>query len=134
MQPRIRLPARYRHVLNSVAAGRRQAGRAIAWQVVATLLVALLCLTAGPRWSVAALVGGGAVTLAIWLAARVALGGGVGGAGLAVTRLLAGMAVKWMVVIGVMALGVVAWGLPPLPMLIAAAVALVAQMLALASR
>ncbi|WP_343237160.1 hypothetical protein [Xanthomonas sp. XNM01] len=134
MQPRIRLPARYRHVLNSVAAGRRQAGRAIAWQVVATLLVALLCLTAGLRWSAAALVGGGAVTLAIWLAARVALGGGVGSAGLAVTRLLAGMAVKWMVVIGVMALGVVAWGLPPLPMLIAAAVALVAQMLALASR
>nr|WP_225540781.1 hypothetical protein [Xanthomonas sp. XNM01] len=120
--------------MNSVAAGRRQAGRAIAWQVVATLLVALLCLTAGLRWSAAALVGGGAVTLAIWLAARVALGGGVGSAGLAVTRLLAGMAVKWMVVIGVMALGVVAWGLPPLPMLIAAAVALVAQMLALASR
>jgi len=121
-------------VLNSVAAGRRQAGRAVAWQTAATVLVALLCLWPGGRWPAAALAGGGAVTLANWLAARLALGGGIGGAGVAVTRLLAGVAVKWLVVIGVMGLGVVAWGLPPLPMLVAAAVALVIQMLALASR
>ena len=48
-------------MLNSVGAGRRQAGRAIAWQVGATLLVALACLWQGLAWSVAALVGGGAV-------------------------------------------------------------------------
>ena len=61
-------PAGNHHVLNSVAAGRRQAGRAIAWQVGATLLVALACLWKGLHWSAAALVGGGAVVLALALA------------------------------------------------------------------
>ena len=54
-------------MLNSVAAGRRQAGRAIAWQVGATLLVALACLWQGLHWSAAALVGGGAVVLAMYV-------------------------------------------------------------------
>lgn len=120
-------------MLNSVAAGRRQAGRAIAWQVGATLLVALACLWQGGRWPAAALVGGGAVVLAGWLASRIALGGGVGGAGMALARLLAGVAAKWLVLVAVLLLGVLALGLPPLPMLAAAAAALAAQLLALAT-
>jgi hypothetical protein len=119
-------------VLNSVAAGRRQAGRAIAWQVAAALLVALACLWQGPRWSVAALVGGGAVVLAGWFSARIALGGGVAAAVPALARLVAGVLAKWLVLVAVLLLGVVAFGLPALPMLAAAVVVLVAQTAALA--
>lgn len=119
-------------MLNSVAAGRRQARRAIVWQAAATLLVALPCLWLGWRWTAAALVGGAAVALAGWVAARISLGGGVSGAGSAVARLFAGMLAKWLVLVVMLVAGVLAFGLPPLPMLLAALAVLVAQMLALA--
>ena len=119
-------------MLNSVAAGRRQAGRAIAWQVGATLLVALACLWQGPPWSVAALVGGGAVVLAGCFSARIALGGGVDAALPALARLVAGVLAKWLVLVAALGLGVVALGLPALPMLAAAVAVLAAQVLALA--
>ena len=119
-------------MLNSVAAGRRQAGRAIAWQVGATLLVALACHWQGPHWSVAALVGGGAVVLAGWFSARIALGGGVDAALPALARLVAGVLAKWLVLVAALGLGAIALGLPPLPMLAAAVTVLAAQVLALA--
>ena len=119
-------------MLNSVGAGRRQAGRAIAWQVGATLLVALACLWQGLAWSVAALVGGGAVVLAGWLSARIALAGGVETALPALARLVAGVVAKWLVLVVVLVLGVLALGLPPLPMLAAAVLVLLALPLALA--
>ena len=119
-------------MLNSVAAGRRQAGRAIAWQVGATLLVALACLWRGPAWSAAALAGGGAVVLAGWFSARVALGGAVDAAVPALARLVAAVLAKWLVLVAVLALGVLAFGLPPLPMLAAAVVVLLAQVVSLA--
>ncbi len=118
--------------MNSVAAGRRQAGRAIAWQVVATLLTALACLWFGWKAGAAALVGGIAVLLGGWIAARIGLGGGITGAVPAMTRLLAGMLAKWAVLISMMVIGVLALGLHPLPMLIAAVVVLVAQVVAMA--
>jgi ATP synthase I chain. len=121
-------------VLNSVAAGRRQAGRAIAWQVVATLLVALACLWKGQGWAAAALVGGGSVVLAGWVSARIALGGGVDAAVPALARLVAGVLAKWLVLVAALSLGVIALGLHPLPMLAAAAAVLAAQMVALAVR
>lgn len=119
-------------MLNSVAAGRRQAGRAIAWQVAATLMVALACLWQGLQWSLAALVGGGAVVLAGWFSARIALGGGIDAAVPALARLVAGVLAKWLVLVALLALGVLALGLPPLPMLVAAVVVLAAQVVALA--
>lgn len=119
-------------MLNSVAAGRRHTARAIAWQGVATCLVALPCLWLGGRAAAAALVGGGAMVLAGWLASRIALGGGVGGAGVVLARLVLGVAAKWLVLAVTLLLGMAALRLPPLPMLAAAAAALAAQMLALA--
>ena len=119
-------------MLNSVAAGRRQAGRAIAWQVGATLLVALACLWQGLAWSAAALVGGGAVVLAGGLSARIALGGGVDTAVPALARLVAGVVAKWLLLVVVLALGILVLALPPLPMLVAAVVVLLAQVFALA--
>ena len=119
-------------MLNSVAAGRRQAGRAIAWQVGATLLVALACLWQGLAWSAAELLGGGAVVLAGGLSARIALGGGVDTAVPALARLVAGVVAKWLLLVVVLALGMLVLGLPPLPMLAAAVVVLLAQVVALA--
>ncbi len=97
----------------------------MAWQVAATLLTALAGLWFG--WKS----GGAAVVLGGWIAARIGLGGGVTGAFPAMTRLLAGMLAKWAVLVVLMGAGVVALGLPPLPMLVAAAVALLAQMVAM---
>ena len=119
-------------MINSVAAARRQAVRAIAWQAMATLLTALACLWQGWKAGAAALVGGAAVLLGGWIAARIGLGGRITGAVPAMARLLAGMLAKWFVLVAVMVIGVVALGLPPLPMLVAAAVSLVAQVLAMA--
>ena len=113
---------------NSVAAGRRLAQRAIAWQAVATVLVALAFLAKGLPWSLAALVGGGAVTLAAWVAAMVALGGGVSPAGTAFARLLVGMALKWLLVLVTVVVALAVFRLPGIPLLagvIAATLALV---------
>lgn len=113
---------------NSIAAGRRLAQRAIAWQAVATVLVALACLAKGLPWVLAALVGGGAVTLAAWLSARVALGGGVSPAGVAFARLLMGMALKWLLVLVAIVIALGPLRLPGIPLMagvIAATLALV---------
>ena len=113
---------------NSVAAGRRLAQRAIAWQAIVTALVALAFLAKGLPWLLAALVGGGAVTLAAWVSAAVALGGGVSPAGVAFARLLVGMAVKWLLVLIAIVIALGLFRLPGLPLMagvIAATLALV---------
>jgi len=115
-------------VSNPIAAGRRLAQRAIAWQAVATVLVALAFLAKGLPWVLAVLVGGGAVTLAAWLSARVALGGGVSPAGVAFARLLMGMVLKWLLVLVAIVIALELFHLPGLPLMagvIAATLALV---------
>jgi hypothetical protein len=119
-------------VLNSVAAGRRQAGRAIAWQAAAAALVALACLWRDAAWAGAALYGGGAVILAGWISARIALGGGIDAAVPALARLVAGLLAKWLVLVVLLVLGAATAGLHPLPMLAAAVAVLAAQVAALA--
>ena len=113
---------------NPIAAGRRLAQRATAWQAVATVLVALAFLAKGLPSVLAALVGGGAVTLAAWLSALVALGGGVSPAGTAFARLLMGMALKWLLVLVAIVIALGLFRLPGLPLMagvIAATLALV---------
>lgn len=105
-------------VLNSVAAGRRLAQRATAWQAAATVLVALAFLAQGPRWALSALAGGGALTLGAWVSTRVALGGGVAPATTALSRLVAGMAVKWLLVLTVFVVALAVLRLPGLPLLV----------------
>ncbi|MFC5571052.1 ATP synthase subunit I [Lysobacter yangpyeongensis] len=113
---------------NPIAAGRRLAQRAVAWQAIATVLVALAFLVKGLPWFLAALVGGGAVTLAAWVSAAVALGGGVGPAGVAFARLLMGMALKWLLVLVAIVIALGLFRLPGIPLMagvIAATLALV---------
>ena len=121
-------------MLNSVVAGRRLALRAAAIQLLVVALMAGLSLLWGLPHALAAALGGAAVVLGGLVAARIALGGGVSGAGTAMTRLMLGMVLKWVVVIGVLLVGLGAWKLPPLPLLAGLLAGLVAQVLAVARR
>ncbi|KRA54420.1 hypothetical protein ASD77_07385 [Pseudoxanthomonas sp. Root65] len=116
-------------MLNSVATGRRLVLRAAVWQTAAVLLVALLFLLWGMPQAVAAATGGLAIVVGALLAAWMAFGGGVLGAVSAVLRLVAGMVVKWVVVIGVLVVGAGLYKLPPLPLLAGVITGLVAQVL-----
>ncbi|MCL1635637.1 hypothetical protein M2650_13495 [Luteimonas sp. SX5] len=113
-----------------IAAGRRSALRAAAVQVAVALLVALAFLMQGPRQALAAGIGGGALALGNALAAGVSLGGIVP-ARVAFARLLLGALLKWVVAIGMFAIALGAWRLPPLPMVAGLAAGLLAYLLAL---
>ena len=117
--------------MNSAAAGRRLALRAMAYQMVAVLLVALVFLIQGVSAALAALLGGASVVLGSALAANVALGGGEVPARLAFFRLVLGTGIKWLVVITIFALALGVGRLPPLPLLAGLAVALIAYPLVL---
>lgn len=112
-------------MLNSVAAGRRLALRAVGCQLIAVMLVALAFLLQGPGAALAVAIGGSGVALGNALAAQVALGGGVVVAGAAFARLLAATLLKWLVAITVLAIALAVWRLAPLPMLAGFATALV---------
>lgn len=118
-------------MLTSVAVGRRLAQRAIAWQAVAVAVTALVFLAKGTGWALAAGLGGAAIALGGWLSSVIALGGGVNPSTGALARLLAGVALKWVVVVAVLLLGVGMAGLSPVPMLAGVIVALFAQLLAM---
>ncbi|HWS77093.1 MAG TPA: hypothetical protein VN205_01835 [Thermomonas sp.] len=117
-------------MLNSAAAGRRLALRVVVFQAIATLLTVLACLMIGPRAALAALAGGGSMTLGSLVAAWGAFGGGVVGGGVALGRLLLGTAVKWLVVALGLYLAMAVWRLPAVPALAGAAMAAVAFMFA----
>lgn len=113
-----------------IAAGRRSAFRATVVQAIVALLVALAFLVQGPWHALAAGVGGGALALGNALAARVSLGGIVP-ARVAFARLLLGTLLKWSVAIGIFAIALGVWRLPPLPMVVGLAAAMLAYLLAL---
>jgi len=117
-------------VLNSVAAGRRLAQRTAALQGAVTLATALACLLSGREAALGAGTGGAAMTLGSLVAAVGAFGGGVSTAGLALGRLLLGMAAKWVVVFAGLFLAIGVWHLPPLAVLAGAASAAVALLVA----
>lgn len=113
-----------------IAAGRRSALRAAAVQATVALLVALAFLAQGPGQALAAGIGGGALALGNALAAGVSLGGIVP-ARIAFARLLLGTLLKWSVAIGIFAIALGVWRLPPLPMVVGLAAGLLAYLLAL---
>lgn len=117
-----------------LSAGRRLASRALLWQAGATVLVALAFLASGAPSALAAAVGGGAVVIGALVAALVALGGGVQPAGMAMGRLLVGVALKWFVVLAILAFGLAGLRLPPLPLLVGVLAATLAFVLANLSR
>lgn len=104
-------------MLNSLAAGRRSALRAVACQVVVGVLVSLAFLVQGPQSAVSAGIAGGSLALGSACAAVLALGGVVS-AQAAFARLVLGMLVKWCVVIAAFVVALGTWRLPPVPMLV----------------
>lgn len=117
-------------MLNSVAAGRRLAQRTVVLQTAVTLATALICLLSGTDAALAALMGGLALTIGNLVAAMTAFAGGVSGAGVALGRLLAATALKWIVVAVGLYLALAVWQLPALPVLVAAALAAAAFLIA----
>lgn len=114
-------------MLNSVTAGRRLAQRAIIWQAVVTAVLALVFLVKGMPSAVAILAGGGSVMLGLRVSTRVALGGGVGSAGAALGRLVAGMLLKWLLILLVIAVAMGVFRLPGLPLLVGIAASVLAS-------
>lgn len=101
-----------------IAASRRSALRAAAMQAAVALLVALAFLAGdGRRAAFAAAIGGLALALGNVLATLLSLRGAVP-ARFAFAALLAGTAAKWLVVFVALGIGLRAWQLPPLPMLV----------------
>ena len=122
-------------MLNSVDAGRRLMLRAAVYPLAAVAVLALvLLLLAGPKYALGALASGIAVSAGGWVAARMALGGGVQAAGSAMSRLILAVVAKWALVFGVLAVGFVVFKLPALALLAVIAVGLMFQVLALARR
>lgn len=117
-------------MLNSLAAGRRQARQIVVLQCAATGLLGLAFVLQDWAHALAAWFGGSAVVLGSALMGWRALAGDVAGPGTALLRLAGGVALKWLVIVLSLYLGLARFGLEPLPLLAGLVVALVASLLA----
>jgi ATP synthase protein I len=100
-------------VLNSIASGRRLALRLLLWQLVAAIVVGLAFSVRGFRWAIAGVTGAAIVAVGNALLST-RLFSQVSGAGMALARLLTGMILKWMVIVGGMIIVMFQYKLPPL--------------------
>ncbi|HEV7123736.1 MAG TPA: ATP synthase subunit I [Rhodanobacter sp.] len=100
-------------MLNSPASGRRLALRIMLLQLAVALLTGVVFLFSGRREAVSATMGGLLVVLGTALmSARVF--SGITSPGLALSRLLTGMFLKWIVIVGGLAVILFHYKLPPL--------------------
>lgn len=104
---------RERHVLNSLASGRRLALRIILLQLAVAVIVGLTFLTLGLRDALAAASGAIVVALGTALLAWRAFAG-LGGGGMTMWRVMSGMVLKWIVIFGGLVAILGQWKLPPL--------------------
>ncbi|WP_284330336.1 hypothetical protein [Dyella flagellata] len=116
-------------MLNSLASGRRLALRLLLWQLVAAIIMGLAFATLGRREAIAAAAGAAIVAAGTALLSVRAFSQ-VSGAGVALGRLLTGMILKWMVIIGGMIAIMFQWKLPPLAAITGLAVAYAVNLLA----
>ena len=116
-------------MLNSLAAGRHLALRLFFAQLVAAVVVGLAFTLQGRQAGLAAFAGASMVALAhALLAARVF--SSLGGGGAMLGRLLMGMILKWVVIVGGLLLVLVLWKLPPLATLVGLVAAFAVNLLA----
>ena len=116
-------------MLNSLASGRRVASRVILLQLAVAVVVGTAFLAAGMGEAVAAAAGAGLVALGTALMSM-RMFGGVVGAGLALSRLLTGMLLKWVVIIGGLMIILFQFKLPPLAAITGLAAAYAVHLLA----
>ena len=122
-------------VFNSLSANRRLAFRMVTVQCVVAMLVALVYLFAqGGREALAAAIGGGSVAAGSLVMAWRSLPPAAASAGLALSRLISGMLLKWFVVLGALYLAMAKLHLPPLPLLVGLVVSMMAAFLTLNSK
>lgn len=100
-------------MLNSLASGRRLALRLLLWQLVAAVIVGLVFAMYGHREAIAA-AAGAAIVAAGTALLSVRFFSQVSGAGMVLGRLLTGMILKWMVIVGGMIVIMLQYKLPPL--------------------
>jgi ATP synthase protein I len=100
-------------VLNSLASGRRLALRIVMWQLAAAALAGFVFLTQGRREAMAATAGALVVALGNALFSARAFAG-LHGAGMALGRLLTGMILKWITIVGGLVVILAQLKLPPL--------------------
>ncbi|MEO8985730.1 MAG: hypothetical protein ABI300_08920 [Rhodanobacter sp.] len=100
-------------MLNSLASGRHVALRIAVLQLAVAPLAGLAFLPLGPRHAMAAGLGALLVALGTWLSAARAFSG-LHGAQMALARLLAGVVLKWFVIVGGMGVILFQYKLPPL--------------------
>jgi ATP synthase protein I len=103
-------------LLNSLAAGRHLAMRVVFAQLMVSVVAGLAFLLQGRPAGLAAFAGALIVAIATALLAARAFSA-LGGAGATFVRFLVGMILRWIVLIGGLALILVQWKLPPLPAL-----------------
>lgn len=117
-------------MLNSAAAGRRQARQVVVAQSITAALVALAFLVAGVPSALGAGLAGAGVALGSALMAWRSFPGDVIGAGAVLSRLFGGIALKWLVIAGALYLALARFELPPLPVLAGLSAALISSLLA----
>jgi len=100
-------------VLNSLASGRRLALRTMLLQIAVAILVGLVFLALGRREAMAAAAGATLVALGTALLS-VRFFSRLDGAGMALSRLLSGMLLKWIVIVGGLVVILFHYKLPPL--------------------
>ena len=116
-------------MFNSLTANRRLAFRMVAVQAAVALLVALGFLFQDAKAALAAGTGGLAVASGSLLLAWRSMLGAAASAGLALARIVSGLVLKWVVVLGALYLSFAQWNLPPLPLLCGLVAAMAASFL-----
>ena len=122
-------------MFNSLAANRRLATRMVTVQFVVAMLVALaFWLALGNREALAAAIGGGSVAVGSLVLAWRSLPRGAASAGLALSRMVSGLLLKWFVVLGAAYFAMAKLQLPPLPLIVGMVAAMAAMFLTLNSK
>ena len=100
-------------MLNSLASGRRLALHIMLLQLAVAALAGAVFLTQGRREALSAVAGAGIVALGTALFS-IRFFSGLDGGGMAFTRLITGMILKWIVIVGGLMIIMVKLKLPPL--------------------
>lgn len=116
-------------MLNSLASGRRLALRIVLLQLAVALMIGLAFLALGRREALSGAAGGAVVALGTALLST-RFFSGLDGAGMALTRLLTGMILKWVVIVGGLVVILFQYKLPPLAAITGLVVAYAVYLLA----